>query len=61
MTKVIDSVSGATNYIVIPTACSYGTITAISRSGTTVTVTVRNLSGEPHTMTAGFMVIAVKG
>lgn len=58
-TGTLTSVSGATNYLLIPLTCSYGIFTALSRSGTTINATLRNISNASHTMASSVLVIAI--
>ena len=54
----ITSVSGASDYVIIPYACDYGFPTGITRSGTTVTINVINSSGSAHSIKCNLYVIA---
>lgn len=58
-TGTITAVTGATDYILVPKTCSYGIFTALSRSGTTINATLRNISNAAHTMASSVEVIAI--
>lgn len=60
VTGTFTAVSGAAEYIIFPRTCNYGFFTALSRSGTTVSATIRNLSNGAHTLTGSVGVIALK-
>lgn len=53
------AVSGASAYVAIPQACNFGIITALSVSGTNVTCTIMNLSGDSHTLNAKVLIMAL--
>lgn len=53
------AVSGASAYVAIPQACNFGIITALSVSGTNVTGTLMNLSGDSHTLNAKVLIMAL--
>lgn len=59
-TGTITAATGATDYILIPRICNYGIFTALSRSGTTINATLRNISNAAHTLGATVTVIAIK-
>ena len=59
-TGSITSVSGASDYAVIPVHCNFGFPTSVSRSGTTITVNVLNASGATHSLGCGVYVIAYR-
>lgn len=60
-TATITTVSGASDYLLIPIACNFGCVTGVSRSGTTITVNMRNLSTAARTMAATIAVIPLRG
>lgn len=60
-TATITTVSGASDYLLIPIACNFGYVTGVSRSGTTITVNMRNLTAAARTMAATIAVIPLRG
>lgn len=52
--------SNADDYLILPRNSNYGQISGISRSGTTVTISIYNASGETHTMGGGFYAIGYR-
>ena len=54
------NVSGATNYYFVPRYLNYGIFTsAVTKSGTSISVSAMNVSGASHTMTGSVLVIAI--
>ena len=58
-TGTMTAVTGATEYILLPRTCNYGIFTALSRSGNTISATLRNVSNAAHTLSAVVVVIAL--
>ena len=58
-TGTMTSVTGATAYQIFPNTANYGCFTALSRSGTTITATIRNLSSASRTLSGTVKVIAL--
>jgi hypothetical protein len=54
------AMSGATDYIIIPQASSWGNVSGVSRTGTTLTINVLNISGGSHTIIVYFYIIGYK-
>lgn len=58
-TGTITAVTGATDYIVLPSWANYCTINNVTRSNLTLTVTLRNVSNAAHTLAASVRVLAI--
>ena len=58
-TGTITAVTGATDYIVFPAWANYCTINNVTRSGMTLTATLRNVSNAAHTLAASVRVLAI--
>lgn len=60
LSGTMTNVSGATNYYFVPRYLNYGIFTgAVSKSGTSISVSAMNVSGASHTMTGSVLVIAI--
>lgn len=57
-TGSITSISGASNYMIIPYSCNFGFPTSVSKSGNSITVKAINGSGGTHSMTCHVLSIA---
>lgn len=58
-TGTITAVTGATEYIVLPSWANYCTINNVTRSNLTLTATLRNISNAAHTLAASVRVLAL--
>ena len=58
-TGTITAVDGATDYIVFAAWANYCTINNVTRSGLTLTATLRNVSNAAHTLAASVRVLAI--
>ena len=60
LSGTMTNVSGATNYYFVPRYLNYGIYTgAVSKSGTSISVSAMNVSGASHTMSGSVLVIAI--
>lgn len=60
LSGTMTNVSGATNYYFVPRYLNFGIFTsAVTKSGTSISVSAMNVSGASHTMTGSVLVIAV--
>lgn len=59
-TGAFENVSGANEYVIVPTSCNYGFVTSVSRAGNAVTAKATNASGEAHSCIITAYVIAYK-